>query len=86
MVTRMMTNTASGSDRIVAWSMIAGLALAVIQYAQDVALPAHFVCPAALPRFRPVRADERRRQDRLRAAPAAARRHGPRATASEGRR
>ncbi|WP_273559226.1 hypothetical protein R1A27_09785 [Methylobacterium sp. NMS12] len=43
MVTRMMTNTASGSDRIVAWSMIAGLALALIQYAQDVALPAHFV-------------------------------------------
>ena len=43
MVTRMMTNPASGSDRIVAWSMIAGLALAVIQYAQDVALPAHFV-------------------------------------------
>ncbi|MEE7468513.1 hypothetical protein MOF7_12110 [Methylobacterium oryzae] len=43
MVTRMMTNSASGSDRIVVWSMIAGLALALIQYAQAAALPTHFV-------------------------------------------
>ena len=43
MVTRMMTNNASGSDRIVAWSMIAGLAPALIQYAHGVALPARFV-------------------------------------------
>jgi len=35
--------TASGSDRLVAWSMIAGLAPALIQYAHGVALPARFV-------------------------------------------
>jgi hypothetical protein len=43
MATRMMTNSATGADRIVAWIMIAGLALALIQSAQALALPAHFV-------------------------------------------
>lgn len=43
MATRMMTNSVTGADRIVAWIMIAGLALALIQSAQALALPAHFI-------------------------------------------
>lgn len=38
-VTRGMTAT----DRIVAWIMVAGIALVLIGYAQSLALPAHFV-------------------------------------------
>lgn len=37
-LTKKMTNT----DHV-AWSMIAGLALALIHYSQFLALPAHFV-------------------------------------------
>lgn len=43
MATQMMTTGVTGADRIVAWAMIAGLALALVQYAQTLALPAHFV-------------------------------------------
>jgi hypothetical protein len=43
MATQMMTAGMTGTDRVVAWTMIAGLALALVQYAQDFALPAHFV-------------------------------------------
>jgi hypothetical protein len=43
MATRMMTQGLTRSDRLVAWTMIAGIALALVQYAQDFALPAHFV-------------------------------------------
>jgi hypothetical protein len=43
MATRMMTNSVTGADRIVTWTMITGLALALIQSAQALALPAHFV-------------------------------------------
>lgn len=42
MATRMMTKGMSTMDRAVAWTMMAGLALALIQYAQAMALPAHF--------------------------------------------
>jgi len=43
MATRIMTNGLTRTDCLVAWTMIAGLALALVQYAQDIALPAHFV-------------------------------------------
>jgi hypothetical protein len=43
MATQMMTSGTTGTDRFVAWTMIAGLALALVQFAQDLALPAHFV-------------------------------------------
>ena len=43
MATQMMTTGMTGTDRAVAWTMIAGLALALVQYAQGLALPAHFV-------------------------------------------
>lgn len=43
MATRTMTNSVTGADRIVAWIMVAGLALALIQSAQALALPAHFI-------------------------------------------
>jgi hypothetical protein len=43
MTTHMMTKGVTGTDRLVVWTMIAGLALALVQYAQDLALPAHFL-------------------------------------------
>lgn len=43
MATRMMTKGLTRTDRLVAWTMIGGLALALVQYAQDWALPTHFV-------------------------------------------
>jgi hypothetical protein len=43
MASRIMTRGMTGTDRLVAWTMIAGLAFALLQAAQDLALPAHFV-------------------------------------------
>ncbi len=43
MATRIMTAGLTRSDHFVAWAMIAGLALALVQSAQSFALPAHFV-------------------------------------------
>jgi hypothetical protein len=43
MATKMMTKGMTVTDRVVAWSMISGLALALLQVAQTAALPAHFV-------------------------------------------
>jgi hypothetical protein len=43
MATQMMTTGLTRTDRVVAWTMMAGLALALVQYAQALALPAHFV-------------------------------------------
>jgi hypothetical protein len=41
MATKMMTT--GMTDHIVAWSIMSGLALALLQLAQTAALPAHFV-------------------------------------------
>ncbi|SFM34822.1 hypothetical protein [Methylobacterium pseudosasicola] len=43
MATKMMTKGMTTVDHIVAWSMMAGLAVALVQCAQTMALPAHFV-------------------------------------------
>lgn len=43
MAKRMMTRGMTTSDRIVAWMMMAGLAVALIQSGQVAALPMHFV-------------------------------------------
>jgi hypothetical protein len=43
MATKMMTQGMTVTDHIVAWSMMSGLALALLQLAQTAALPAHFV-------------------------------------------
>ena len=43
MATMMMTKGTTTIDRIVAWAMLSGLAVALLQYAQASALPAHFV-------------------------------------------
>lgn len=31
------------TDRIIVWALMAGLAIALLQYAESAALPAHFV-------------------------------------------
>ncbi|MGU3546194.1 hypothetical protein [Methylobacterium sp. A52T] len=43
MATKMMTKGMTVTDHIVAWSMVTGLALAVLQFALTAALPTHFV-------------------------------------------
>ena len=43
MATKMITKGMTRTDRIVAWTMMTGLAIALIQYAQGMALPMHFV-------------------------------------------
>ncbi|MGV7033791.1 hypothetical protein [Methylobacterium symbioticum] len=43
MATMLMTKGATATDRIVAWALLSGLAIAVLQYAEASALPAHFV-------------------------------------------
>jgi hypothetical protein len=43
MATQIMTKGLTCTDRFVAWTMMAGLVLALLQYAHDLALPAHFV-------------------------------------------
>jgi hypothetical protein len=43
MATHMVIKGLTRTDRVVAWTMIAGLALALVQYAQDLALPTHFL-------------------------------------------
>ena len=43
MATKMMTKGMTATDRFVAWAMMAGLAVAVMQFGQAAALPAHFV-------------------------------------------
>jgi hypothetical protein len=43
MATKMMTKGLTVTDRVVAWSMMSGLALALLQVAHTTALPAHFV-------------------------------------------
>jgi hypothetical protein len=43
MASKIMTRGMTGLDRVVAWTMIAGLSFAMIQSALDKALPAHFV-------------------------------------------
>ena len=43
MATKMMTRGMTVTDHIVAWSMMSGLALALLQLAQTASLPAHFV-------------------------------------------
>jgi hypothetical protein len=43
MATKMMTKGMTMADHIVAWSMISGLAFALLQVAQTAALPTHFV-------------------------------------------
>jgi hypothetical protein len=43
MATKMMTTGMTMTDHIVAWSIMSGLALALLQLAQTAALPAHFV-------------------------------------------
>ena len=42
MATGMITKGMTVTDHIVAWSMMSGLALALLQLAQTAALPAHF--------------------------------------------
>jgi hypothetical protein len=43
MAQRMITRGMTTADRIVAWTMMAGLALALIHCGQASALPPHFV-------------------------------------------
>ena len=43
MATQIMTKGLTRADHFVAWTMMVGLALALLQYAQDLAIPAHFV-------------------------------------------
>ena len=43
MATKLMTKGMTVTDRIVAWSMMSGLAFALLQVAQTAALPVHFV-------------------------------------------
>lgn len=43
MATKMMIKGMSVTDRVVAGAMMTGLAMALVQYAQTLALPAHFV-------------------------------------------
>jgi len=43
MATKMMTKGMTVTDHIVAWSMMSGLALALLQVALTAALPAHLV-------------------------------------------
>ena len=43
MATQIITKGLTRTDHVVAWTMIAGLAVALLQYAYDLALPAHFV-------------------------------------------
>ena len=43
MATKMMTKGMTVTDHIVAWSMMSGLVLALLQVAQTAVLPAHFV-------------------------------------------
>jgi hypothetical protein len=43
MANKMMTKGMTVMDHVVAWSMMSGLALALLQVAQIAALPSHFV-------------------------------------------
>jgi hypothetical protein len=43
MATTIMTRGMTRTDRLVAWTMTVGVALALLQSVQDLALPAHFV-------------------------------------------
>ncbi|MDP4022093.1 hypothetical protein Q8W71_05635 [Methylobacterium sp. NEAU 140] len=43
MAAKMMTQGMTVTDNLVAWAMMAGLSFALVQYAQGLALPAHFV-------------------------------------------
>lgn len=43
MAKMLMTRGMTPTDRIVAWAVMSGLAVALFQYAQASALPSHFV-------------------------------------------